>query len=90
MARGLGSSGTIEFVGSDYPGPIIQGGEDNDIRVDVVLRYGGDQDVMDTVHVCKLDRDDGSSGIGIFVSLLPHLPVLPRLTTRLHQKQMGK
>jgi hypothetical protein len=70
-ARGLGSSGTIEFIGTDYPGPIIQGGEDNDIKVDVVLRYGGDQNVMDTVHVCKLDRDDGSSGIGIFVRLLP-------------------
>lgn len=69
-ARGLGSSGTIEFIGSDYPGPIIQGGEENDIKVDVVLRYGGDQDVMDTVHVCKMDRDDGSSGIGIFVRQL--------------------
>ena len=66
-ARGLGSSGTIEFIGADYPGPIIQGGDENDIRVDVVLRYGGDQDVMNTVHVCKLDKDDGSAGIGIYV-----------------------
>ena len=66
-ARGLGSSGTIEFIGSDYPGPIIQGGSENDIKVDVVLRYGGDQDVMDTVHVCKMERDDGSAGIGIYV-----------------------
>jgi hypothetical protein len=66
-ARGLGSSGTIEFIGADYPGPIIQGGSENDIRVDVVLRYGGDQGVMNTVHVCKMDKDDGSSGIGIYV-----------------------
>jgi hypothetical protein len=69
-ARGLGSSGTIEFVGAGSPGPIIQGGTDNDIKIDVVLRYAGEQDVLDTVHVCKMDRDDGSSGIGIYVSLL--------------------
>ena len=69
-ARGLGSSGTIEFVGTGYPGKIMQGGNDNELRVDVVLRYGGIQDPMTTMNVCRMDRDDGSSGIGIYVSLL--------------------
>lgn len=67
-ARGLGSSGTIEFVGAGYPDRIVQGGIDNELRVDVVLRYGGVQDPLTTVSVCRMDRDDGSSGIGIYVS----------------------
>lgn len=47
----------------------MQGGNDNELRVDVVLRYGGIQDPMTTMNVCRMDRDDGSSGIGIYVSL---------------------
>lgn len=66
QARGLGSSGTIEFVGGDYPSQIMQGGNDNELRVDVVLRYGGPQDPMTTVNVCQMEREDGSSGIGIY------------------------
>lgn len=75
QARGLGSSGTIEFVGGDYPAQIMQGGNDNELRVDVVLRYGGPQDPMTTVNVCQMEREDGSAGIGIYVRFI----TIPRL-----------
>lgn len=69
MSRGLGSSGTIYFVGRDAPDDVINGGKEELIRVDVVMRYSGVQDLKNVVQVCQMDKSDGSSGVGIYVSL---------------------
>lgn len=69
ISRGLGSSGTVYFVGRDSSDEVINGGIEDQIRVDVVLRYSGHQDPLTTVQVCQMDKSDGSSGIGIYVSI---------------------
>lgn len=66
-ARGLGASGTVEFVGSDAPSQ-LQGSAEGTIQVDVVARYAGSLDLDGLIMVCSMVRSDGGSGIGIYVS----------------------
>lgn len=66
IARGLAATGTVEFVGVNAPSAVIDGGIEDHVRVDIVARYSKKSDLTDVVNVCKLDRPDGSSGIGIF------------------------
>lgn len=68
IARGLGASGTIEIVGSDAPEEVINNGKEGVMRVEVILRYSGPQDVEDLVRVCELGRGDEGIGLGVFVS----------------------
>ena len=67
VARGLGSSGTVEIVGSDSPAVITNGGLEGNITVDVVVGYSGYQDLDSLFVVGTLIRDDGF-GLGIYVS----------------------
>ncbi|ORX40498.1 hypothetical protein BD324DRAFT_606412 [Kockovaella imperatae] len=65
IARGLGSSGTVEIVGNDAPASVIAGGLEGNITVDVIAQYSGFQDLDSIIKVCTLQRPDGL-GVGIF------------------------
>ncbi len=65
-ATGLGSSGTLEMVGSESPSD-VQGGTEGFVQVDVVVRYSGDQELDGIMRVCSMVRGDGGVGIGIYV-----------------------
>ena len=69
IARGLGSSGTIEIVGSDAPEEVLANGKEGVMRIEVVAMYSGPQDLDSIVRVCQMSTGDKSIGIGIFVSL---------------------
>lgn len=66
LATGLAATGTVEFVGTNAPDAVVSGGVEGHVRVDVVARYTKGENLTEIVNVCKLDRPDGSSGIGIF------------------------
>ena len=67
VARGLGSSGTVEIVGIDSPESVITSGQEGNLTVEVIAEYSGYQSLDDIVKVCALQRDTGV-GIGIYVS----------------------
>lgn len=69
FSRGLASSGTVEFVGRESQDEVIQGGVEGNIRVDVVVQYGGVQAVAGIMKVCELVMPDGNLGVGVYVSL---------------------
>jgi hypothetical protein len=74
ISRGIASPGTVEFVGSDAPSDMVEGGEDGALRVDVVVRYTGSQELQEIMQVCQMSRADGSLGVGIYVRQLPYRP----------------
>jgi hypothetical protein len=49
------------------------------VRIDVVMQYGGFQDVQGLVRVCEVVRADGSVGVGVYVSFSGSLAALGRL-----------
>ncbi|ORY25431.1 hypothetical protein BCR39DRAFT_544074 [Naematelia encephala] len=67
-ARGLGSSGTIEFVGTEASETVLEGGAEGMIRVDVVIRYSGAQNLSDMMRVCQMVRGDGAQSVGIYTA----------------------
>ena len=69
-ATGLGASGTVEMVGSDTSGPVVNGTE-GVVEVDVIVQYSSEQDLDSTMRVCKMTRGDGGVGVGIYVSIAP-------------------
>lgn len=69
LSSGIGSAGTLQFIGADAPTEIVNGGKEGVITVDVVVRYAGPQNLTTMVNVCQMDREN-STGVGIFVSLL--------------------
>ncbi|KAL1405249.1 hypothetical protein Q8F55_008875 [Vanrija albida] len=69
IARGLAASGTIEFVGSKSPPAVVMGGTEGFIQVDVIARIAVGLNLTHIVNVCQLDRDDGSTGVGIYTPL---------------------
>lgn len=73
MTRGLGSSGTVQVIGSDAADETIDGGYEGATRVDVVVRYNGEQDLSSIMRVCQMQsQTNGSYGIGVFVSSAFH------------------
>ncbi|CAK9787444.1 hypothetical protein CC85DRAFT_288584 [Cutaneotrichosporon oleaginosum] len=66
LARGLAATGTVEIVGSNAPSGVIHGGEEGVVKIDVLARYQADQELAHVARVCHLQREDGSSGVGIF------------------------
>ena len=68
IGRGLGSTGTTSFIGSDGPAMIISSGEEGKVLVDVVVRYAGPQHLSTMMRVCQMTRQDGGVGVGIYVS----------------------
>lgn len=68
-ARGLGSSGTITFLGSEGNEALKQEAGEGLITVDVIVRYAGPQTLNDMMRVCEMTRNDGGVGVGIYVSL---------------------
>ena len=68
LTRGLGAWGTVAMIGSDAPAALIDSGNETMIRVDVVMRYQGIQDPNVMVRIGEMTKDDGSRGIGLFVS----------------------
>lgn len=73
FARGVASTGTIEIIGADADPDVINGGVEGMVRIDVVMQYGGFQDVGSQVRVCEVVRGDGSIGVGVYVSFAPLL-----------------
>lgn len=67
--RGLGSSGTITFLGSEGDEELQQEAGEGVITVDVIIRYAGPQALDDMMRVCEMARDDGGVGVGIYVRL---------------------
>lgn len=68
--RGIASSGTVEFVGRDAAPEVISGGEEGQVRVDVVVQYGGSQDVQGIMRICGVRQGDGGAeGVGVYVSV---------------------
>ncbi|WWC92035.1 uncharacterized protein L201_006989 [Kwoniella dendrophila CBS 6074] len=65
-AKGLGSSGTLNFLGSDGPEAIITAGEEGKILIDVIIKYSGCQDLSTMMKVCKMTRGTDGLGIGIY------------------------
>ncbi|WWC64911.1 uncharacterized protein I303_107525 [Kwoniella dejecticola CBS 10117] len=65
-ARGFGSSGHLDFIGSDGPEAIVTSGEEGKILMDVITKYAGDQDLTTMMRVCKMTRGDSGVGIGIY------------------------
>ncbi|WVQ66817.1 uncharacterized protein L199_005008 [Kwoniella botswanensis] len=65
-ARGFGSSGTLQFLGSDDPQAVITSGEEGKILIDVVVRYSGGQDLSTMMRVCKMTRGEDGVGVGIY------------------------
>ncbi|RXK35137.1 hypothetical protein M231_07612 [Tremella mesenterica] len=70
LSRGLASWGTVEFVGSDAPVAVVQGGNGSTIRVDVVMRYPGPQEANSIVRVCEMAVDGGGKGVGVYSPIL--------------------
>lgn len=70
IARGLGSSGTIELVGTDSPPEVLQDGKEGMVVIEVVALYGGVQDLDSIIRVCQLTTSTSGVGLGIFVSQL--------------------
>lgn len=68
-ARGLGSSGTITFLGSEGDEALKQEAGEGVITVDVIVRYAGSQTLSDMMRVCQMTRNDGGVGVGIYVCL---------------------
>lgn len=68
IARGLGSSGTVEIVGTDAPPEVLADGKEGVMRVEVIATYSGQQDLEDIVRVCQLSRGNKGIGLGVFVS----------------------
>ncbi|KAK8853502.1 hypothetical protein IAR55_004209 [Kwoniella newhampshirensis] len=65
-ARGLGSSGTVTFIGSDASEQLTTSGQEGHILVDVVVRYAGFQDLSTIMRVCQMARGDGGVGVGVY------------------------
>ncbi|WVW86498.1 hypothetical protein I302_108547 [Kwoniella bestiolae CBS 10118] len=65
-ARGFGSSGTLQIVGSDGPEAVLMSGEEGKILIDVVVRYSGQQDLNTMMRVCKMTRGEDGVGVGIY------------------------
>lgn len=80
--RGLGSSGTITFLGSEGDEGLQQEAGEGVITVDVIVRYAGPQALDDMMRVCEMARNDGGVGVGIYVCLLKDLRQDRRLTFR--------
>ena len=55
------------MVGTDAPASVIQGGQEGNVTVDVVVSYSGYQNLDQIIKICTLQRDNGI-GLGIFVS----------------------
>lgn len=68
ISRGIASSGTIEFIGADAEADVINGAAEGMIRIDVVMQYGGYQEIQDQVRVCEIVQPSGAMGVGIYVS----------------------
>ena len=66
IARGLGSSGTVEIVGADAPEEVRALGKEGVMVIDVVALYSGPQDLDSIVRVCQLSRGTAGIGLGIF------------------------
>ncbi|OXC67291.1 hypothetical protein AYX13_04209 [Cryptococcus neoformans] len=64
--RGLGSSGTITFLGSEGDEGLQQEAGEGVITVDVIVRYAGPQALDDMMRVCEMARNDGGVGVGIY------------------------
>lgn len=73
ISRGIASSGTVEWIGSDSDSSIINGGSEGNVRIDVIVQYGGYQDIKGIMKVCQLSRPDGTLGVGVYVSAV-HIP----------------
>jgi hypothetical protein len=69
IARGLGSSGTVEIVGTEAPAQVLADGKEGVMRVEVIALYSGQQDLEDVVRVCELSRGIEGIGLGVFVSV---------------------
>lgn len=69
IARGLAASGTIEFVGSKSPPAVVTGGTEGQLQVDVIARIAVGLNLTKIVNVCQMDRDDGSTGVGIYTPI---------------------
>lgn len=67
FSRGIASTGTVEFVGKDASQEVINGGEEGNIRIDVVVMYGGVQGVEGIMRVCEV-MNGSNPGVGIYVS----------------------
>lgn len=78
IARGLGSSGTVEMVGTDGPPEVLDDGKEGMVVVEVVALYSGVQDIDSIMRVCQLSTPDQGVGLGIFVSQ-------PRSSPRRHR-----
>lgn len=70
IARGLGSSGTLDFIGQESPTEVYSDGKEGVMTVEVVALYAGQQNLDNIIRVCSLQRDDESLGLGIFVSFI--------------------
>jgi hypothetical protein len=68
IARGLGSSGTVEMIGSDSPAAVLADGKEGVMVVEVVALYSGAQTLDQIMRVCQLSIGDQGVGLGIFVS----------------------
>jgi hypothetical protein len=68
--RGIASTGTVEFVGRDASREVITGGEEGNVRIDVIVMYGGVQGVEGIMRVCEV-MNGSSAGVGVYVSCLP-------------------
>lgn len=69
LARGLASSGTLEFVGSNSPDEVIEGGNEDSVRVDVIARVPKNRTLDSLARVCHMSRKDGSMGIGVYTPI---------------------
>lgn len=71
LSRGIASSGTVEIIGRDAADEVIQGGSEGNVRVDVVVQYGGAQGVAGIMRVCEVTQAGGGVGVGVYVSCVP-------------------
>ncbi|ODO03023.1 hypothetical protein I350_05867 [Cryptococcus amylolentus CBS 6273] len=68
-ARGLGSTGTITFVGSDGSDDLKNSAPEGNITVDVIVKYAGLQALDSMLKVCEMNRGEGGVGVGIYSPL---------------------
>ncbi|WVQ76683.1 hypothetical protein IAR50_006357 [Cryptococcus sp. DSM 104548] len=65
-ARGLGSTGTITFIGSDGDDDLKNSAPEQGITVDVIVKYAGVQTLDSMMRVCEMTRGQGGVGVGVY------------------------
>ncbi|WWD19931.1 hypothetical protein CI109_104403 [Kwoniella shandongensis] len=68
-AHGLGSSGTITFIGTGGAEHLLTSGKEDQILIDVIVRYSGQQKLDDIMQVCQMTRGDGGVGVGLYTPI---------------------